>query len=261
MPFGKEALVRSYAEYLASKSKALARQFLKRSWESRLSEAATFRILQKCDVNPQVADHKGGPDFLCTKDEKRFMVEATSFTAAKVTGDTTLKNEMPKEMTGQAYGRLTTQIAERVDDKRYQFAKLEVPGVLAIVSDHFGAGLVLDSHAAQCVLLSEQYWTSERIKVDFVHSGFLRLENEKIIAHNGDISAVLLVAVKYDTSHVCGALHPSPTRPFDSRLLWEIPFVYLKDWPIENNRVRCAGTMGNQESLTVPHSPIRREGA
>lgn len=239
--------------------RTMFQQFVKRPYESQLAEAATFRVLQKCDASPEVADQSGGPDFLCTRGASQFMVEATSFKTDKVTKDTSLRDEIPEETTVQAYGLLTRQIAQKVDDKHSQFAGLRMPGVLAIVSDHFGAWAVLDSYAAQCVLTSAPYWTgvsSNRMTVDFSLSGFLRLDGEQIVVHHTNISAVILITVTRYESYVCGALHPAASHRFDSRLLWEIPFVYLKDWPIEKIGVRCAGTMGNQASFAVPHARI-----
>jgi hypothetical protein len=189
------------------------------------------------------------------------MVEATSFTAEKVTRHSRLTNEPPKQAHGQAFGLLTQQIAEKVDDKHPQFSKLNVPGLLAIVSDHCGSGIVLEKGAARHVLTSQPYWTglsTDRMTVDFSNSAFLRQEGDHIIGHNTSISAVLLVAVTVDRTYVCGALHPAPVRTFSGASLWQIPFVYLKDWPIQNGIVRCAGTLGdNAPSFVVPHAPIR----
>jgi hypothetical protein len=101
----------------------------------------------------------------------------------------------------------------------------------------------------------------EDMAVDFSLSAFLRLEDGgEIVPYHTGISAVLLVAIMPDKSRVCGALHPAATYPFDGRLLWQDPFVYSKDWPIQGRRVRCAGTLGNQFTHEVPHAPIRIEG-
>jgi len=249
-------LIDSYADYLYAKQRKLWRHFTSRPREAKLAEAAVFRVLQYCGVKPEVADDNGGPDFLCAQGQ--FMAEATAFTSQKVTGDTWLADEVAGTKAGQAFGLLTKQIATKADQKHYQFSTLRKPGVLAIASAHVGASLVLDNYAAQCLLTSEPIGLESRemTSVDFSQSAFLRQESDGgIVPYHVGLSAVLLIAITADTSYVCGALHPAATHPFKSRLLWQIPFVQLKDWPIEKHRVRCAWTMGDQP-CPVPHRAI-----
>jgi hypothetical protein len=187
-------------------------------------------------------------------------VEATAFMSDKVTDDTALRNEPPKEeVGGQAYGMLTAKIAEKADSKHYQFASLGKPGVLAIASGHQWASLVLNRYAAECLIPSEPYWlgTKPGMFVNLSLSAFMRHDgNGGIEAYHTGLSAVLLIAVGAESSSVCGALHPKPDYPFNPVHLWEIPFVYSKDWPIERMRVRCEGTLGNTRVLTVAHDEI-----
>ena len=74
------------------------------------------------------------------------------------------------------------------------------------------------------------------MSTDLNSSLVLRSNDSAIVAENADISAVLLMAIGADRSYVYGAFHPSPAHRFDSAALWEIPFAYLKDWPVEENR-------------------------
>jgi hypothetical protein len=254
-------LLDSYGALLYSKQRKLWKQYQNRPLESALAEAAVFRILQRCGVNPEVADSAGGPDFECA--DGQFMTEATALTNDKVTRETALKNEFPDETTVQSFGLLTDAIAAKAVGKHYQLSTLTRPGILAIASPHVGASLVLNGYAAECLLTSEPYWTAgkEGMSVNFSQSTFLRLDaNGQIIPYHTGISAVLLVNIMSDRSYVCGAVHPAATYPFKKELLWEIPFVFLKDWPIEKQRVQCDWTLGSQRTLEVPHAAIRIHG-
>ena len=154
----------------------------------------------------------------------------------------------------------TAQLDETTTKKLYQFKNLAIPCVLAIASSHFGSPILLDAPAAMMLLVSQPFWVvgGERMSTDLKYSLFLRGEGEDIVAKNPDISAVLLVAIGADRSYVCGALHPSPTHPFDSKPLWEIPFAYLKDWPVEQNRLRTMWTLGSAPSpLEISHAAIK----
>jgi hypothetical protein len=259
-------VVESYADYLTSVRKKLWERFQKtriNAPESALAEAVVFRVLQTCNVNPVVADvpGAGGPDFLCaggTADQ--FLVEATSFTPEKVTKDTNIRNQVPEDLEGGPFGLLTSQVDEKATEKLRQFADIEMPGVLAIASTHFGASIVFNSMAAENALISQPFWVAGRegMSTDLACSLFLRGEDGEVVRKNCSLSAVLLVAVGSDRSYVCGALSPCATFRFNSALLWQIPFIYLMDWPVEKNKLRCEWTMGNQRAFEIPHAGIRR---
>jgi len=156
---------------------------------------------------------------------------------------------------------LASQLWERASDKRYQFADIGMPGVLAIASDHVGAHLVLNQSAAQYLLTSTPFWTggSERMHVDFAQSIFLKLGDKgDIIPYNVGISGAILIAVGAYSSYAIGALRPAATHKFKSELLWQVPFAYVKDWPLENRQIRCDWTLGNKPH-EVPHASIRIE--
>ena len=246
--------------------KGLWKQFQKRRLgnpESALAEAAVFRVLQACGVNPAVADmlNDGGPDFRCTGDQSgTFMVEATSFQLDKVTRDTGISDKVSVGIAGQAFSLLTQQIEERAAEKRRQLKKFPIPGILAIVSSHIGSALTLDALAAENALISQPFWIGgeDRMFTDLSSSIFLHLEDDgEIAAINSSISAVLFVSVGLERSYVCGALNPAATHRFRPESLWMIPFVYLKDRPIVEGRLRCEWTMGSQRTYVVEHKSIK----
>ena len=172
-----------------------------------------------------------------------------------------MPNELAGEMGTHAYQNLTGEISERAGKKHSQLSVAK-PAVLAIVCDHRIAVLLFGTDAAQFLVTSEPFWmpSTEEPAVDLSLSAFLRLEPDgTILPYNRNISAVILVAVTNDASYVCGALHPRPEHKFDSSVLYEIPFVYTKDWPIER-RIRCTWTMGTHPSpLRIEHRSVRIE--
>lgn len=195
-----------------------------------MAEAAVFRVLQQCGAEPEVADmvNKGGPDFHCVpRTPGQFMVEATSFLPRKITDDTALQNEAPDEVIVHAFSLLTRQIDEKATQKKRQFDALPMPGILAIASNHFGAGMVLNSTAATNALISQPFWVhgKDAMSTDLGSSLFLRLEQDgEIVAKNTSISAVILISVLYDRSYVCGAINPAAAHPLDTRPLWQDSF-------------------------------------
>jgi hypothetical protein len=213
-------------------------------------------------VHPQLADKQGGPDFLCANG--KFVVAATAFTIDKVISDSSLPNELLGDIGVHAYRLLTRHISERAGKKHSQLA-VGKPAIMAMVCDHVGSLLLFDTNAAQYLITSEPFWTggSAEMSVDLSLSAFLRLEpDNEIVPYNTNISAIILVSVTHDASYVCGALHAQSENSFDGQLLWEIPFVQCKDWPIKNKRVRVAWTLGtNPRPLRVPHESIRIESS
>lgn len=261
-----EYVVESYADYL----RGLGQKFWKRfqtarinAPESAIAEAVVFRVLQACKVDPVVVDAPGvgGPDFSCLGGKPpEFVVEATSLLPERVTEKSNIPNRVPEDLEGGSFGLLTAQIDETATKKLRQFRSIAVPGVLAIASSHFGSTILLDALAAMHALISQPSWVvgKDRMSTDLKYSLFLRTEDGKVVVKNTDISAVLLVAIGADRSYVCGALHPEPSHRFDSATLWEIPFAYLQDWPMEQDKLRTRWTLGTApKPLKIAHAAIR----
>jgi hypothetical protein len=187
------------------------------------------------------------------------MVEATAFDVDKVTRDTRIKNTPPDEP-ALAVARLTKQIDEKAEGKNAQLGACPLPGILAIVSSHIGSSLVLDALAAEDALISQSFWVrgKDRMFTDLSSSLFLRLEDGgKIATKNTSISAVLFLSVTHDKTYVCGALNPAATHRFRTEPLWMIPFVYLKDWPVEEATPRLEWTLGSQRRYVAEHRSIK----
>jgi hypothetical protein len=256
----------SYADYLRVLGQKLWQRFQttrKNAPESALAEAMVFRALQSCKVFPPLLTRRvlEGPDFLCLEGKpQEFMVEATSLLPDRVTKISNIPNCVPEDIEGGPFGLLTAQIDEAATKKLYQFKNTAMPGILAIASSHFGSTILMDSQSAMHALISQPFWVlgKEGMSTDLKYSLFLRIEEGALAVKNSEISAVLLVAIGSDRSYVCGALHPSPKRRFDSAALWEVPFVYLKDWPVERKSLRTMWTLGTApRPLEVPHAAVQ----
>lgn len=261
-----EYVIESYAGYVRGLGQKFWKRFQatrKNELESAVAEAIVFRVLQACKVDPIVADIPGvgGPDFHCLRGKPNaFMVEATSLLPARVTEKSNIPNRIPDDLEGGPFGLLTAQIDETATKKLHQFRGTTTPGILAIASSHFGSPMLMDARAAMNTLISQPFWVvgSDQMSTDLRHSLFLRAQDGEVVAKNCKISAILLVAIGADRSYVCGALHPSPTHRFDSAALWQLPFAYLKDWPVEQNRLRTTWTLGTApKPLEIPHAAIR----
>jgi hypothetical protein len=261
-----EYVVESYADYLRCLGTKFWARFQRtrgNAAESAVAEAMVFRVLQACRVDPAVADAPGvgGPDFRCLQGKPReFMVEATSLLPDRVTKVSNVPNRVPEHMEGGPFGLLTAQIDETATKKLYQFSSIEAPGVLAIASSHFGSSILMDSQSAMHALISQPFWVvgKDEMSTDLKYSLFLRAEDGQVVIKNAEVSAILLMAIGADRSYVCGALHPSPAHRFDSAALWEIPFAYFKDWPVEQHRLRTMWTLGTApRPLEIPHAAIK----
>jgi len=261
-----EYVVESYADYLRGHGQKFWRRFQTTrndAPESALAEAMVFRVLQACKVDPTVADAPGvgGPDFQCLLGQPNaFIAEATSLLPERVTEKSNIPNRVPEDMEGGPFGLLTAQIDETATKKLHQLKGITAPGILAIASSRFGSTILMDSNAAMNALISQPFWVAgaEGMSTDLKYSLFLRTEDGQVVVKNREISAVLLVAVGSDRSYVCGALHPDPMHRFESAALWEIPFAYLKDWPVEQTRLRTMWTLGTAPPpLGIRHAAIR----
>jgi hypothetical protein len=259
-------VVESYADYLRDRGQKFCGRFQttrKNAPESALAEAMVFRALQACKVDPVLADAPGvgGPDFRSLHGKpQEFMVEATSLLPKRVTEKSNIPNRVPEDMEGGSFGLVTAQIDETATKKLRQFKNIAVPGVLAIASSHFGSSILMDAPGAMHALISQPFWVvgSDGMSTDLKYSLFLRTDDGQVFVKNSEISAVLLEAIGADRSYVCGALHPEATHRFDSVALWEIPFAYLKDWPVKQNRLRTTWTLGRDpKPLEIPHAAIR----
>jgi len=277
--FGKcdiEGVLNSYAEFLRSANPANASRFdatLARDRESALAEAIVFNILQTKGLRPEIHDKvgTGGPDFLYCgtrfkpRPEDQFLVEATCLNQDAVSKRTHIPKEPSQGIGGGAVGMLTKNICNKAKDKDRQVSDCTMPGVLAIVSSHFGAMLVMDSHAAELTFASEPYF---RVPIGgpadpanytaLNNSVFIKPgPNGTIIPCRQSLSAILLIAVYGSHSEVFGILHPEPAYPLNIRLFPDVPFVRLAQWPIVDGKIAPEWVVGRPSGHRVDHFAAR----
>lgn len=272
-------VIQSYADYLraAHPPSFKAFELLSRSdAEAALAEAMDFAILQNMGLHPEVHEQAGtgGVDFICSRPcgplrrpsaQDRFVVEATSLSLDAVTERSHIPNEVPDRIRGGAIGLLTQNICNKAKAKATQLADYDMPRVLAIISSHFGAAVLLDSMTAEQVLVSEPHWrqaigsnvADPNQYTDLERSVFIKPGPDgTIVACRKSISAILLVAVHGDKSEVYGILHPEPTYPLNDRFLPGIPFIRIAHWPITDGKIFTEWVVGDPDPYGIPHTRV-----
>jgi hypothetical protein len=218
---------------------------LKNYSEAAICEAETRKLLSghNVDVQPHEDLSHGGPDFLCSKDDKTFYVEATCITIDVATKKTALLQPKTK---AQYHDDLTEHIHGELRKKTRQCSELKLPCIVAIATLHAEAGrLCFDNKLACEEILTGT--TQIAVNIDIQKGRFVgkpyqttNLENSAFIRFTkqadgtieyarNPISAVLLCPFGRYSLSVRGLLHPKPNYPFDRLLLPNIEFAKLTD--------------------------------
>jgi hypothetical protein len=274
-----DGVAQSYSNYLNIKHPSNYERFeaLRSSdKEAAVAEAIVFAMLQTLRVRPSLNDQvkAGGADFICychrgiifnPKPEDRFIVEATSLNPDAVTDRSHIPNEVPDRIRGGAFGMLTQNICNKAKAKVTQLANYPMPRVLAIVSSHFGATVLLDQLAAQNALVSDTHFrhtigsdtADPNTYTNLEKSVFIKPgPDDTIIACRQSISAILLISVFGDKSEVYGILHPEPQYVLDLTFLPGIPFIRISQWPIVGGKIFTEWTIGHPDGCRIPHFAI-----
>ena len=214
--------------------------------EAAICEAAARKLLGEHSiyVRPHEDISKGGPDFLCKKEGKKFYVEVTCITKETATKKTKLDSEPQINFNSPAkwYRPPIGQILQEIRNKTPQCKDLNEPCLLAICTLHFGVGFICfrDRIIAESVLTgtphiswdiglsSEEVLKEPRQATELKNSGFIRPRKNKpysIEEARKTISAVLLC--DFGGHNIVGILHPNPNHSFDRTLLPEIKFCRL----------------------------------
>ena len=219
-------------------------KLLKDQPEAAICEAKARKLLSDHDTNvePQEDISHGGPDFLCTKNCKRFYVEATCITKEKATQKTALDDD---SQGATYYALLTKTFLRELCNKTRQCSNLNKPCIVVIGTFHFRAGCAcFGKYAAEDLLtgtpqisikfdpdqgraIGDIYETT-----DLRDSAFIRFDKTskgQIECARNPISAVLLCNFRSLPTSVVGVLHPNPNQNFDRTLLSKIEFCRLAD--------------------------------
>jgi len=241
MPTPKEVL-ESYKEYLKILYPNYVSRFNGRTSaqpESATAEAIIFSLLCSLNLDPEVFDIEGGPDFHCKNSD--CIVEVMSI--KKDTLEKEKYSGVPADISkqkGGSYSYITHPLRLRANQKIYQVKGYPGPRILVICSEHYFSDTLLGPEQAQSLLSSEPkiafslMSTNSNVEnvTDLEDSVFFELKNGSIKPKRESLSAILLGAIYSDHLKLCGLLHPKPEIELPYReVLPEVPFVYLSQWP------------------------------
>jgi hypothetical protein len=267
-----DGVVESYWEFLDRSDRHAHLVRFKQRLESDIkaaqAEAVVFSLLWASGAHPDIFEDisTGGPDFICQPDgNSKFLVEVTSLESAAVARRSNLPEEI-KGRGGTAFGLLTTALDSAAASKVAQLAKHpSYPRALAITSSHAFSAMLMDDYAALRFLVSD-LMISHRVGdpndpgewvTDLRKSAFLRTdESGRVVPIRQSISAILLVAIYPNQANVVGILHPEPRVAFSPALLWRIPYVCLRNWPIADNKLQTECIHAGENPAIFHHARI-----
>jgi hypothetical protein len=226
---------------------------------SARAEAVTFSLLRPVVDEITIAEDvvEGGPDFLCSNGDAKFIVEVTSLEGEAVAAQSGWPNAIPEDGSGGSFGMITHTLRTKASEKASQLSGYEMARVLVITCEHIAADVLLGPLGAEMFLTSETkiavpISTRESIDekvhltTDLKDSVFFRFKNGLVEPCRQSISVIILLSVFGDDCLAVGILHPNPKHVFSIGLLPSVPFLRMKRWPPENHSI---------ETEWVIHSP------
>jgi hypothetical protein len=247
-----ESILSAYQNHLRQRpsDQPLTRfnRLLEDNREAAISEAIVFNWLCGARQSPELNEDSstGGADFICSPSrDYKYIVEVTCIGSQALTDETGC-HMIPGQM--MAYSSATRILRQRVSDKAPQLSGYDKPTVLAIVSLHEGAYMLFSPDEAVKFLISDWAFTipmgrnndETYLSTDLRQSIFFRRsanDPSRIEPCRQSVSAVLLIPVSGDRLNVTGVLHPEPARPFSIHALKKVPFVRVKEWPVNGGEV------------------------
>lgn len=268
-------LVDNYIQFLEKEYPALVRSYqsrLRNQPTSARAEAVTFHFFRYNvnEVRVNETRDEGGTDFLCKTGDSEFIAEITSVKTESVTNKSGLKYDPTAETTVQTISPITQKLCDTVNSKQRQMSEYNYPGILVIASDHPLADTLLDPFDAQRLLvgdmkigvsISTDAQATQELspinKTELKYSCFLQV-NPGWEVCNRSISAVLLFHISEASAFLVGILHPDPEHTFSPKLLPSIPFIRLRKWPPEGNRLECEWVIYENTELVIPTPKQKR---
>ena len=214
------------------------------------AEAVTFYFLcsNVDDILIGEDSAEGGADFRCKTQKSEFVAEVTSLDAEAVAKASGLKNEIPETGSVGSHSWITHLLRTNASDKTSQMSGYCCPTILIMTSDHVDARNLLSSKIAAEFLLTSDTCISIPhpldtprpdlgLETNLADSVFFREKNGEFESCRRSISAILLCSILGNAMKIIGILHPDPVHKFPIKFLPSIPFVRLKKWPPENDRI------------------------
>jgi len=241
-------VIRQYKSALKQYSQRLLEGFEARSADlprAARAEAVGFCFLRH--LVDRIEAHEdpttGGPDFVCSRGGKEFLVEVTSLSAESSADRSGIAN---RENLGCGWFSLVTaQLVRKAKTKAPKVADQLLPRIVMLVSEHVANSGLFGPLAIESLLLGN--YSGGRMKA----GAFVRFQDGigVGIPIRQSISGILLVGASHHEVEVRGFLHPAAAQPFDPNLLQAIPFAEVEDpvwFPNNPGRVRWlnGGPMG-----------------
>jgi len=229
------------------------------------AEAIVFSYLRSSNLKPSIAEDiaSGGIDFLCEPENTGpFLIEVTSLSPEAVSERSGLPNEIDEKV--HAFSLITDKLQSAAAKKTKQLSGFPCPRVLGITLTHSNADALFNRLAAKSLLISDlkisvpigQKAAETKEVTDLKKSAFLRIDKGKIVPIRQSISALLLISIFETEGSIRGVLHPSPAIPFDIAALPEVPFLRLRRWPPENDRLELEWILAHPDPATFHHVPV-----
>lgn len=254
-------LVPDYIDFLKSKAPKRINSFqslLSTQRSSALSEAITFHFFKYYVDTIQVEEvlNDGGVDFRCRIGDKDFVVEVTHLDVTAVENRSGLPNIPTQDNAVGCFSSITKKLHDVGNQKAHQMSEYACPGILVIACKHNLADLLLSVSAAEDLLVGvkkinipiakhlftndtkEQNLFDDSLRnISFLENALFLRRNDEWEVCNRSISAVLLFHISGANAFVLGILHPDPVHKFSIEFLPSVPFVRLKKWPPENDKM------------------------
>ncbi|MHB8280910.1 MAG: hypothetical protein ACYDIA_25220 [Candidatus Humimicrobiaceae bacterium] len=211
-------------------------------------EAIAFSIFRNefnFEVNIKEDLSTGGADFICSNDRISFIVEVTSIDNESLENISGLKNIIDDK--AKSFSMISKKLNNIAKGKAKQLSgSNNLPTILLIGSMHVCSDLLLGTRAAELLMIPEKLSVSikevkndnHKVKIisELESSVFFRIKKNScdIEPCRKSISAIVLLSVYSDSVDMVGILHPKPSIIFNYNILHGVPFLKIKNWPIEN---------------------------
>jgi hypothetical protein len=263
-------ILKSYKTFLEVKYPLHHSKFCKlakQNVQGAKAEAVLFSIMRSTLDEAVIGEDisTGGPDFLCTKNSNKFLLEVTSLEAEAVARQSGWPDSMPEGVTSGSFQMITNIIRRKASKKAGQLSGQPMPRVLAITCEHKASDVLLGPLAAETVLTSDTTLnvpigrpiSNIGLSTDLKESVFIRNRNGELEFCRESISAVLLVSIQGDNSRIVGLLHPKPSWNFPYNLLQSVPFCRIKKESLEKGYIETEWVIGVPIPATLIHTEVK----
>ena len=265
----KEDLADNYKKFLTNEHPERIKSYcalLASHPASARAEAITFYFLRDNADKVQIEEDptKGGVDFCCETRKSEFVVEVTHLEDESVSQASGKRNEIPENNTVGSYCRITHLLRSNASDKVRQMSGYCCPRLLVMTSEHIYANDLLSSKiAAEFLLTSDTSIPVPHpsakpepaliLETNLENSVFFRSNNQNndFESCRRSISAILLCSIYANAMGIIGILHPDPVHKFPIKFFPTIPFVKLKKWPPENNKIATEWVTHKQTNTMI----------